>query len=235
MLAQTLKLVKLVIFDIAGTIIEDQGEVVSCFACALKKNSVPVEENDLRERKGASKREVIRCFVERQFGSAQHALDERLNRTFTDFRQLLEEQYRRSGVVPIQRAETTFRWLLDHNIRIATTTGFDREINDLILKTVGWQQIFTNNVCSTDVALGRPAPFMIFHAMETARVTDVSEVINIGDTPLDLQASANAGVRGVMGVLTGAHKEERLRRERHTQILRSVADLPSVLQTDFGL
>ena len=50
---------------------------------------------------------------------------------------------------------------------------------------------------------GRPAPYMIFRAMEAVGVTQWREVINVGDTPLDLQAGTNAGVLGVAGVLTG--------------------------------
>ncbi len=225
-----MKPVKLVIFDVAGTIIEDHGEVLSCFGRALEMNGVHVDEGDLREWKGASKREVIRFFVERHLGSTEHSLETRIDRTFDDFRQLLKQQYGSAGVMPIKGAEATFRWLLDRNVCIATTTGFDREINDLVLRAVGWGHVFTNKVCSTDVALGRPAPYMIFRAMEAARITDVSEVVNIGDTPLDLRAGTNAGVGGVMGVLTGAHKEERLREEPHTHILRSVAELPAVLE-----
>jgi phosphonatase-like hydrolase len=129
---------------------------------------------------------------------------------------MLEDHYQNNGVVPIPGVAATFEWLLHHNIHIATRTGFYRELKDLILKETGWQRIFRASVCSTDVALGRPAPFMIFHAMEAAQVTDVSQVINVGDTPLDLQAGVNAGVRGVIGVLTGTHTEERLRGDPRT-------------------
>jgi phosphoglycolate phosphatase-like HAD superfamily hydrolase len=74
---------------------------------------------------------------------------------------------------------------------------------------------------------------MIFHAMESARVNSVREVAAVGDTPLDLQAGTNAGLRGVIGVLSGASTAARLRQEPHTQILRSVADLPQLLHSGF--
>ena len=45
---------------------------------------------------------------------------------------------------------------------------------------------------------------MLFHAIEAARVDSVSEVIVVGDTPLDLQAGANGGMRGMVGVLSRA-------------------------------
>ena len=74
---------------------------------------------------------------------------------------------------------------------------------------------------------------MLFHAMEQARVNSVAEVVAVGDTPLDLQAGTNAGVRGVVGVLTGAAREDQLRREAHTHILKSVANLPDLLAFKF--
>ena len=74
---------------------------------------------------------------------------------------------------------------------------------------------------------------MIFHAMEAARVGNVRDVVVVGDTPLDLQAGTNAGVRGVIGVLSGPSKEERLRPEPHTEILASVAEHPALMASKY--
>jgi phosphoglycolate phosphatase-like HAD superfamily hydrolase len=64
-------------------------------------------------------------------------------------------------------------------------------------------------------------------------VVNVAEVIAVGDTPLDLQAGTNAGLRGVIGVLSGASKEDRLRPEPHTDIISSVAELPPLLASKY--
>jgi phosphoglycolate phosphatase-like HAD superfamily hydrolase len=88
-------------------------------------------------------------------------------------------------------------------------------------------------ITSDDVAHGRPSPYMIFHAMEATSVNNVAEVIAVGDTPLDLQAGTNAGLRGVVGVLSGASKEERLRPEPHTDLLPSVAELPALIASKY--
>ena len=55
----------------------------------------------------------------------------------------------------------------------------------------------------------------------------------VGDTPLDLQAGTNAGARGVIGVLSGASKEERLKPEPHTDIISSVAELPALMASKY--
>ena len=83
-------------------------------------------------------------------------------------------------------------------------------------------------MCGDDVALGRPAPFLIFRAMEQTGVVNVHRVMCVGDTVLDLQAGRNAGVRHVIGVLSGAHQKEQLEKEPHTRLIASVAALPSM-------
>jgi phosphoglycolate phosphatase-like HAD superfamily hydrolase len=75
---------------------------------------------------------------------------------------------------------------------------------------------------------------MIFRAIEMACGKNVKEVVNVGDTPLDLQAGTNAGARGVVGVLTGFHRRERLEREAHTHILASLAELPGAVEREWS-
>jgi phosphonatase-like hydrolase len=132
-------------------------------------------------------------------------------------------------VPPIAGAENAIRQLRQNGYLVATTTGFDRVITLSIFRRLGWEQYFAAIICSDDVVQGRPCPFMLFHAMESARIDSVAEVVAVGDTPLDLQAGTNAGLRAVVGVLSGASTAEILRREPHTHILPSVASLPTLL------
>jgi phosphonatase-like hydrolase len=221
--------IKLVLFDITGTIIRDTGDMVRAFSMALKKNGISVDEVELREWRGAAKREVIRHFAARQIGGKLEIADRRIDQIYDDFRSMLEAEFESHPIVPIGGAENTFAWLHEHGILTGTTTGYHRKLSNILLKRVGWLDKFQATVCSDEVALGRPAPYMIFRAMEAARVTSVAQVVTVGDTPLDLRAGANAGVRGIVGVLSGAHTAERLQQEPHTHILNSVAELPSAI------
>jgi len=216
--------IKLAIFDVAGTIVQDRGEVLRAFSTALEKHGIAHTTAELKEWKGASKQEVIRHFVRRR--AKPEASESAVAAVYGDFRRELERHYRDNGVLPIPGAAETFARLHEHGILLATTSGFYREISELILELSGWHDVFSARISSSDVLAGRPAPYMIFRAMETAGVTSVREVINVGDTPLDLQAGTNAGVREVVGVLTGLHGRERLQQEPHTALLDSVAELP---------
>ena len=220
-------LIELAIFDIAGTLIEDHNEVADAFFEALRANHIDVTDDEIKEWKGSSKRQVITHFVERQFGKCRNL--PLIDRTYNEFRFNLEQRYGNGGIVKIAGIEETLNWLRARNIKLGTTTGFYREVRDRILRELKWESRFDVNVCSDDVANGRPAPDMINLVMNQTGISDAARVLTIGDTPLDLQSGTAAGCGMVVGVLTGMHTPERLGREPHTQLLASVADLPGCL------
>ena len=53
--------------------------------------------------------------------------------------------------------------------------------------------------------------------MKLTAVEDPARVANVGDTTLDLESAARAGVRWNIGVLSGAHTREALERAPHTR------------------
>jgi phosphonatase-like hydrolase len=85
-------------------------------------------------------------------------------------------------------------------------------------------------VFSSDVSRGRPAPYMIYRAMEKLAVLDVRKVMKLGDSPADLEEGTNAGCGEVIGVLSGAHTATTLGAYRHTRLIQSVADLPALFE-----
>lgn len=222
--------IDLVVFDIAGTTIEDRGQVMNAFKAALRENQILVSEEELQTWRGASKREVVRFFVEQRFGPDDPGNVMRVESAYGDFCRRLESDYANNGVRIIPGVEGTFAWLCERGIKIALTTGFYRKVTDIILHAAGWfEGVIDASICSDEVPKGRPAPFMIFHAMEATGVTDVRRVVKVGDTVLDLMAGKNAGVRGVVGVLSGSQSIEQLGSVAHTHIIVSVAELPTLL------
>jgi phosphonatase-like hydrolase len=226
--------VRLVVFDIGGTIIEDHGEVTDAYCAALGANGMPVSAAELTEFKGASKRDVIEYFVQRRWGHKDEGAQKRIDKTYQDFTKELEAAFSNGGVKPISGAAKTFAWLKSQGILCAITTGFYRSIVDRILTSAEWGEAFVACVCGEDVVQGRPAPYMIFRAMEAAGIDDVKEVLNVGDTPLDIQAGKKAGVLGAIGVLSGVHKKMRLLQESPSFLIPSVADLPALIKTHYS-
>lgn len=217
--------VELVVMDMAGTTVHDAGEVPAAFRAALAAHGIALSDEEIARVRGASKREVIRQLVAHHLPTAAATLPAAV---YDDFRAALAERYR-AGVRAAEGAAEVFGWLRARGIRVALNTGFDRDTTRLLLDALGWAEGTVDAVvCGDDVRQGRPAPRLIFRAMEAAGATDVRRVMNVGDTELDLRAGWNAGVGWNVGVLSGAHPRERLERAPHTHLLHGVAALPEL-------
>jgi phosphonatase-like hydrolase len=219
--------IRLVVLDVGGTIIEERGDVPETFRLAFANHGITVTPAEIGQWRGASKREVVRHFVDQQTLPPGADREKLAADIYQDFSARLNAVYQ--TVPPIAGAEEAIRKLRESGRLVATTTGFDRATTTAIFRRLGWEKYFVASVGSDDVVTGRPSPYMIFHTMEAARVKSVAEVMAVGDTPLDLQAGSNAGLGAVVGVLSGASKLEQLRREPHTHILASVANLPALI------
>jgi phosphoglycolate phosphatase len=217
---------KLAIFDVAGTVIEDHGEVVSSLVDALAAHGIRVNSEELIEFKGAAKREVIRFFGWRKRN--EPLSDSAVEAVYGDFVSLVNCRYEEQ-LAPIEGTEDVFESLRKRGIQLALTTGFGRPTLELVVRRLGWHEFFGATISSDEVEVGRPAPYMIFRAMERCRCRSVHEVLNVGDTPLDLQSAANSGVALNVGVLSGHYRRERLLCEPQDALLASVADLPTLL------
>jgi phosphonatase-like hydrolase len=217
--------IRLVVLDIGGTIIADRGNVPELLRRALAHHGVDSTPEEIAKWRGASKREIIRHFVDQKPAAADRK--KLTDEIYDEFTTDLISVYH--SVPPIDGAEDAIRELRDRKYLVATTTGFDRAVTTSIFERLGWNKYFAATICCDDVTQGRPSPFMLFHAMESAGVNNVAEVMAVGDTPLDLQAGSNAGLRAVVGVLTGAGTAETLRREPHTHIVASVVNVPALL------
>lgn len=222
----------LVVFDMAGTTLQAADQVPAAFRQAFERLGVVLNDEEIRSVRGRSKREAISDLVARHLGPADVA---RLApQVHDDFHQTLMERYEAQGVEKIAGAETTFEWFRARGVKIALTTGFARPLAALLVRLAGWGALTDALVCNDDVPRGRPAPCLVFRAMERTGCECVHRIAVVGDTVSDLQAAENAGARWRIGVLSGAHSEAQLASCSHTDIIPSVRELPSVFTGSEG-
>jgi phosphonatase-like hydrolase len=216
--------IKLVIFDMAGTTVRDNGEVVSAFSSALAQHGIGVTSDEVNRVRGSSKRQAV---LELLPDTPNRT--ERAEKVYTSFVEILKQTYERDGVSAVVGAEALFSDLKARGVLVALNTGFDRQITVLLLDALGWDNSSIDAVvCGDDVKLGRPAPDLIQCAMQRTGTNDPKKVANVGDTVVDLQAAHNAKVKWNIGVLSGAHSRAQLEQAPHTHIFPSVAGLMSL-------
>ena len=132
---------KLVILDIGGTLIQDHGEVPKAMLGAFARHHVPVTAAEFSEWRGASKRSMVRHFVTQRAPKGGKAL---MDAIYGEFQRDTTRAY--ADVQPIAGAEDALKALKARGLLLATTTGFDRPLTTAILKHLGWQHYFAGSI-----------------------------------------------------------------------------------------
>lgn len=223
--------IKLAIFDLAGTTVSDNMDVHRVLMNAMRKAGTEISLDEANEVMGIPKPVAIGMLLQRKTGEAVISKD-RIDKIHHDFVNGMVEFYQTSPTVHEKEGVSqTFNELKRGGVKVFVDTGFDRQIVDVILQRMGWQErgLIDGSVCSDEVAFGRPFPDLVYRAMELASVDDSSMVAKIGDTVSDLVEGSNAGCRFVIGVTSGAHSAEKLREEYHTHLVERLEEVLPVL------
>lgn len=215
---------ELVVLDMAGTTVVDDGLVESAFARAWDRVVAAEAGRDaaldyVRATMGQSKIEVFRALDDEE--TAQ-----RLNVAFeTAFGELIDE----GRCEPIAGAREAIEALRGRGLKVAFTTGFARPTADAILESLGWTDLADVVLTPADAGRGRPAPDLNLMALLTTRASSVAAMVCVGDTESDAASGRSAGAGLVVGVLTGGRETEALRDAGADLVIASIADLPAAL------
>ena len=235
--------IQLVVFDMSGTTVLDRNEVLNCFFEAAVEGGINTSVEQINSMMGWSKIEVFRTLVSASGLVAESRTEEMAQRLFQDFRSRLESYYRQNPVTPTTGTEELFRLLKQEGIFIALTTGFYREVTNILLEQLGWNEgldemyrgneesLIDISITSDEVAAGRPHPDMIHKAMQLLHITDPSRVVCIGDTPSDLQAGRAAACGFVVGICSGSHTRSQLELVDHDLLVDSMPEFQLALES----
>lgn len=215
---------ELVVLDLAGTTVVDDGIVEEAFTRAWDR----VQRTDagraaaiqhVRDTMGQSKIEVFRQIADED--TAQQ-----INREFERaYRELIDE----GSCQAIPGAEATIRALVARGLKIAFTTGFAPTTARAILRALGWTELADVLLTPEDAGRGRPAPDLVLMSVIRTQTSSVAATVVVGDTESDAAAGTAAGAGLVVGVLTGSRDETTLRAAGADLVLTSVAELPAAL------
>lgn len=222
-------MIQLAVFDMAGTTIDDRDEVYRVLREATEREGARYTDEQFQQWMGTEKKWAIENLL--RIGGVE-VTEELHEKAWEWFRRELRRTYTENPPKPLPGVEQALATLRGRGVKVALTTGFSREIADLILAAMGWEQgkTFDASSCGDEVPAGRPEPHMIRKVMENLKVDDPATVISSGDTEADVISAQRAGVTSV-GVLTGHLTREDFEKLNADLVLDSVADLPEKVET----
>ncbi|MDH6134444.1 phosphoglycolate phosphatase [Kitasatospora sp. MAA4] len=219
--------IRLVVLDMAGTTVADDGLVERAFQAASDALGVEAGSPEhqrmlehVRATMGESKISVFRHL----FGA-----EERAQQANVAFEAAYHDLVDAGHCEALPGAAEAIAELRAQGRKVVLTTGFSRATQDQILKALNWQQIADLSLCPADAGRGRPYPDLALTALLRTGTDSVHQMAVAGDTGYDMLTGVRAGAAVVAGVLTGAHDAERLRADGATHVLASIAELPALL------
>ena len=217
--------IQLVIFDLMGTLICDDGVVERAYQAALRQAGIdqdnPLFDSSWRQIAELRGRPTLVVLSE-VLGDpvtaeeATWAFDDNILSSVADME-------------PIDGAPEVLQRLADEGILSAVTTSFTPEVRKAVLNKCGWDATFAEQLSARGSKRGHPAPDLLLEAILNLGVDSVAQVAIVGDSAADLEAGNRAGAGLIVGVRTGGAPAGKLEAAPHTHLIDSVADLPQVL------
>ncbi|MBS1623981.1 MAG: HAD hydrolase-like protein [Bacteroidetes bacterium] len=224
---------KMVVFDMAGTTVEDSDNVHQSFMDAMKAKGYDVTRDEVNKVMGYPKPYAIETMLDEKFrlpaGDERSKLTNEIHDIFLN--DMVNFYSTDPGVKGKANVEYIFTELKNRGVKVVIDTGFSRPIADAIFKRLGWKEkgLYDYSVTSDEVERGRPHPDMILKAMNHYGMTDTKEVAKIGDTPSDLMEGMSAHCGHVIGVTWGAYRRDQLEKEKYTHLIDDLSEILTLL------
>jgi phosphonatase-like hydrolase len=218
---------ELVVLDMAGTTVLDDGVVETAFQRAAERTGVAdrMPWGDalahVRATMGQSKIDVFT-----HLAGGDRAAAERATAAFeAAYTEIVDEQ----GVTEIPGAADAIQSLKDAGLAVVLTTGFAPVTRDALIDGLGWHGLVDLALSPIDAGRGRPAPDLVLTALIRMQTSSVASVAVVGDTVSDVESGRRAGAGFVAGVLTGAHDLSALELAGADAVLADVTHLHGAL------
>ncbi|MEM9044948.1 MAG: HAD-IA family hydrolase [Pseudomonadota bacterium] len=211
---------RLVIFDVDGTLVDSQVFIVEAMHLACRKADVGLlAKEEILSIVGLSLPEAMAVLFPQHALSFQTRMVELYKQSFLERRQSTGGE----AAAPLYPgALETLRTLDSQGYLLSIATGKARRGLDHMLDSHGLRTLFLGTQTADD-APSKPSPQMVLNCMAATGALP-GETVVVGDTEFDLQMARAAGCHAI-GVTWGYHPIERLIRAAPRQMIDDFADL----------
>lgn len=182
-------MLKLVIFDLDGTLLDSLNSIVKSFEIAARTFGVNIDLNIVKDNIGIPSKEILRKAL--RVNISEQVLEDILTLRRKLHDKLVMNSKLFDDVLP------TLMELKKKGLKLALVSSNVRYRLKAILKKNNLAHFFDSVVSYEDVKRPKPYPDMVFKALEETRVR-AEDAIFIGDTVNDMLSAKKAGVIAVL-------------------------------------
>jgi phosphonatase-like hydrolase len=222
-------MIKMVVFDMAGTTIDEDNMVYKCVTKAFIDHKISVDlDTVLLHGAGKEKLDAIKSVYTEVLNEIPD--EATAQEIYLSFKALLEEAYSTIQMKLFDGVKALLYFLHKRDIKVVFNTGYTHAVASDILKKVN---IIPGRdidllVTADMVAHSRPAPDMIHYALHQYQIRPW-ECIKVGDSVVDIEEGKNAKVKYSIGITTGAQSAAILSTATPDYIIHHLRDLIEII------
>jgi len=219
------KPLRLVIFDVDGTLVDSQADILGAMRLAFEgEGMVPPSRLQTLGVVGLSL-DVLMPQLAPEADAATHG---RLVQGYKDAYMVLRADNTRGASSPFYKGAREMLEALhaQPEILLGVATGKSKRGLDKLIEAHGLEGMFVTQQVS-DFHPSKPHPSMLHQALSDTGL-EAADAVMIGDTSFDMEMAQAAGIAGI-GVSWGYHKREQLTAARH--FIDDFSALPPLLKT----
>ena len=210
--------IKLVIFDLDGTLVDAYQAVSRSLNYALEKVGLPRMDDEVIKRKvGWGEKVLVQSFVP----------EEKLDETLALYRKHHKSELK-TGAKFLPGAKEIISLLKEEQYMMAIASNRPTVFTHIILECLGIRGAFSCILCADKVKHPKPSGDLLVHILENLSV-EADEALYVGDMTIDIQTGMSANIKTV-AVLTGSCYREELEVLRPYSIIQHIDELPGILE-----
>lgn len=210
-------MIKAVIFDIDGTLIDSVDAHAEAWQKAFKEFGREIQFYELRRQVGKGGDTFLPVFLTKK------EIEEFGEKVVKRRGEIFKEKFL-SDIKPFPKARELFLKIKKDGKRIALASSSNKEEVEAYKKIARVEDLIEEETSTDDAEKSKPHPDIFQAALDKLKDVKASEVVIIGDTAYDAEAATAAGIK-IVGVLTGGWTETELLKTGCLKVYKDVAEI----------
>lgn len=215
-------MLKAVIFDMDGLMIDSERVTFECYQERLKDMNLTMDEEFYKTLLGKTIKGIYQRFYD-VYGN-----DFPIENVIQDVHQLMAERFETEGVPVKKGLVELLHYLKDNNYKTIVATSSNRDRVDKILAQAKITEFFDDSICGDEVTKGKPNPEVFLKSCQKLGV-NVDEAIVLEDSEAGIQASYDANIKVIC--IPDMKYPEKQYEEKTFKILKDLTEVTAYLKS----
>ncbi|PST42674.1 hydrolase [Faecalibacillus intestinalis] len=215
-------MIKAIIFDMDGLMIDSERVTFECYQERLKDMNLTMDEEFYKTLLGKPIKGIYQRFYD-VYGN-----DFPIENVIQDVHQLMAERFETEGVPVKKGLVKLLHYLKDNNYKTIVATSSNRDRVDKILAQAKITEFFDDSICGDEVTKGKPNPEVFLKSCQKLGV-NVDEAIVLEDSEAGIQASYDANIKVIC--IPDMKYPEKQYEEKTFKILKDLTEVTAYLKS----